>query len=46
MGLSGRIKGRYVAFFFFKVLHFVRPSIANQGNGRAQCIKKEAFYER
>lgn len=42
MGLSGRIKGRYVAFFFFKVLH--RPSIANQGNGRAQCIKKEAFY--
>lgn len=43
MGLSGRIKGRYVAFFFLKY-YIVRPSIANQGNGRAQCIKKEAFH--
>ena len=45
MGLSGRIKGRYVAFFFFKVLHlYARPLLTKAMT--AQCIKKEAFYER
>ena len=35
MGLSGRIKGRYVAFFFFKVLYlYVRPLLINAMDGR------------
>lgn len=46
MGLSGRIKGRYVAFFFFKVLHLYARPLLTKAMDRAQCIKKEAFYER
>ena len=35
MGLSGRIKGRYVAFFFFKVLHlYARPLLTKAKDGR------------
>ena len=35
MGLSGRIKGRYVAFFVFKVLHlYARPLLTKAMDGR------------
>ena len=36
MGLSGRIKGRYVDFFFFKVLHlYARALLAEAVDGRS-----------
>ena len=34
MGLSGRIKGRYVAFFFFKVHLYARPLLTKAMDGR------------